>query len=120
MHLIFLLIPYAKVYIYTNGIKYRQLMQEDFAKMKKKGEIQMKTYENVRNRLLFLCGQKQITLGQLATSSGVPKSTVKNIIYGKSRNPGIVTIKSLCDGLGLSLFDFIDAPEFKTYEQEIE
>ena len=88
--------------------------------MKKKREIQMKTYENVRNRLLFLCGQKQITLGQLATSSGVPKSTVKNIIYGKSRNPGIVTIKSLCDGLGLSLFDFIDAPEFKTHEQEIE
>ncbi len=88
--------------------------------MKKKGEIQMKTYENVRNRLLFLCGQKQLTLGQLVTSSGVPKSTVKNIIYGKSRNPGIVTIKSLCDGLGFLCLTSSTPREFKTYEQEIE
>lgn len=68
----------------------------------------------------FRAAKSKLRWVSLATSSGVPKSTVKNIIYGKSRNPGIVTIKSLCDGLGLSLFDFIDAPEFKTYEQEIE
>ncbi|MFR5865561.1 MAG: helix-turn-helix domain-containing protein [Acutalibacteraceae bacterium] len=73
----------------------------------------------MRNRPLFPCGQKQITLGQLATSSGVPKSTVKDIIYGKSRNPGIVTIKVFATASAF-LFDFIDAPEFKTYEQEIE
>lgn len=34
-------------------------------------------------------------------------------------NPGIVTIKMLCDGLGITLVEFFDTPEFKTLEQEI-
>ena len=43
----------------------------------------MDTYENVKNRLLFLCGQKGITINGLATESGIPPSTIKNIFYGK-------------------------------------
>ncbi len=51
--------------------------------------------------------------------SGVPPSTIKNILYGKSKNPGIVTIKMLCDGLGISLTEFFDTKEFAELEQEI-
>ena len=47
----------------------------------------MDTCENVKNRLLFLCGQKGITINGLATESGIPPSTIKNIFYGKSKNP---------------------------------
>jgi len=79
----------------------------------------MDTYSAVRNRLLVLCEQKGISINALAMESAVPPSTVKNILYGKSKNPGIVTIKMLCDGLGISLSDFFDTPEFKALEQEI-
>ena len=79
----------------------------------------MHTYSAVRNRLLVLCEQKGISINALAMESAVPPSTVKNILYGKSKNPGIVTIKMLCDGLGISLSDFFDTPEFKALEQEI-
>ena len=79
----------------------------------------MDTYSAVRNRLLVLCEQKGISINALAMESAVPPSTVKNILYGKSKNPGIVTIKMLCDGLGNSLSDFFDTPEFKALEQEI-
>ncbi len=79
----------------------------------------MDTYLTVKNRLLFLCEQKGITINKLATDSGVAPSTIKNILYGKSQNPGIVTLKILCDGLGISLSDFFDTCEFKTLEQEI-
>jgi transcriptional regulator with XRE-family HTH domain len=51
--------------------------------------------------------------------SAVPPSTIKNILYGKSQNPGIVTIKMLCDGLGISLTEFFDTEEFRNLEQEI-
>lgn len=51
--------------------------------------------------------------------SAVAPSTIKNILYGKSRNPGIVTIKMLCDGLGITLIEFFDTPEFGNLEQEI-
>ena len=79
----------------------------------------MNTYLTVKNRLLFLCEQKGITINKLATSSGVAPSTIKNILYGKSKNPGIVTLKMLCDGMDISLTDFFDTAEFKKLEQEI-
>ena len=79
----------------------------------------MNTYESVKNRLLCLCEEKKMTINKLSTEAGVAPSTVKNILYGKSRNPGITTIKMLCDGLGISLSEFFNTEEFKNLEQEI-
>ncbi len=79
----------------------------------------MDTYTLVKNRILCLCEEKRITINKLATESGVAPSTIKNILYGKSQNPGVVTLKMLCDGLGISLMEFFDTDEFKSLEQEI-
>lgn len=79
----------------------------------------MNTYEAVKNRIMILCEEKRFTINHLATASGVAPSTLKNILYGKSLNPGIVTIKMLCDGLGISLVEFFNTEEFKRLEQEI-
>ena len=79
----------------------------------------MDTCTTVKNRLLVLCEQHKMSIHQLAMESAVAPSTIKNILYGKSQNPGIVTIKMLCDGFGISLTQFFDTPEFRTLEQEI-
>ena len=79
----------------------------------------MDTITAVRNRILQLCGEREISINKLATISALPPSSIKNILYGKSQNPGIVTLKMLCDGLGISLFEFFETDEFKTLEQEI-
>lgn len=79
----------------------------------------MGTYLTVKDRLLTLCDEKRMSIHRLATESGVPPSTIKNILYGKSQNPGIVTIKMLCDGLGITLSEFFGTDEFKNLEQEI-
>lgn len=79
----------------------------------------MDTYTTVKNRLLSLLGENHLSIHKLATESAVPASTIKNILYGKSKNPGIVTIKMLCDGLGISLIDFFNTSEFADLEQEI-
>ncbi len=55
----------------------------------------------------------------LARSAAVSPSTVKGILNGASQNPGIVTIKMLCDGLDISLTEFFDTEEFRNLEQEI-
>ncbi|MBR1432761.1 helix-turn-helix transcriptional regulator [Ruminococcus sp.] len=80
----------------------------------------MKTREAIAKRIEELCEQNNLTINGLATQAAVPPSTVKNIIYGVSRNPGIVTIKMLCDGLDISIQDFFDSPLFNDLEQEIE
>lgn len=79
----------------------------------------MGTYDAVKNRILYLCEEKQLTINKLATESGVSPSTVKSILYGESKNPGVVTIKMLCDGMGITLTEFFDTEEFKNLEQEI-
>ena len=79
----------------------------------------MDTYTAVKNRLLVLCEEKRMSIHKLATESAVPPSTIKNILYGKSQNPGIVTLKMLCDGLGITIVEFFNTPEFENLEQEI-
>ena len=80
----------------------------------------MNTYETVKNRILQLCEQKRFTIHKLAIEAGVAPSTIKNILYGKSRNPGIVTLKMLCDGFGITLDDFFHTDAFASLEQEIQ
>lgn len=79
----------------------------------------METYTTVKNRILYLCQEKRMTINKLATESGVAPSTIKNILYGKSCNPGIVTLKMLCDGFGITLIEFFNTEEFENLEQEI-
>ena len=76
--------------------------------------------EAVKNRILQLCNEKDLTINGLATISGLSPSSVKNILYGKSKNPKLATIKIICDGLNMSLKDFFDSEEFNNLEQEID
>ncbi len=78
----------------------------------------MDTYSTVKNRLLHLLEQNNMSIHALALRSGVAPSTIKNILYGKSKNPGIVTLKMLCDGFGISLLQFFDTDEFSSTELE--
>ena len=79
----------------------------------------MDTDTAVRNRILALCGEREITINKLATISALPPSNIKNILYGKSQNPKLITIKMICDGLGITLGEFFSTPEFDELEQEI-
>ena len=79
----------------------------------------MTTQKAVADRIIELCEQHNLTVNGLATISAVPPSTLKNVINGVSQNPGIVTIKKLCDGLNITLIDFFDTEIFKCLEQEI-
>ncbi len=79
----------------------------------------MGTYNVVKNRLLELLGEKGMSIHKLAMESAVAPSSIKNILYGKSQNPGIVTIKMLCDGFGITLVDFFNTEDFLNLEQEI-
>lgn len=79
----------------------------------------MDTYIAVRDRIIQLCGEKNMTYYKLAVESAVPQSTIKNILYGKSQNPGIVTLKMLCDGFGITINDFFETEVFRNLPQEI-
>ena len=73
----------------------------------------------VRNRILQLCGERDWSINKLATVCALPPSSIKNILYGKSQNPKLITIKMICDGLDITLGEFFSTPEFDALEQEI-
>lgn len=79
----------------------------------------MTTRECVSNRIIELCRQRNLTINGLANISAVPPTTLKNILNGGSLNPGIVTLKKLCDGLDITLCDFFNTEAFRSLEQEI-
>ena len=79
----------------------------------------MDTVTAVRNRILELCGERGISINKLATISALPPSSIKNILYGKSQNPKLITIKMICDGLDITLGEFFSTPEFYSLEQEL-
>lgn len=76
----------------------------------------MNTTELIQNRIKQLISQHDTTMYNVAIRGGFPHSTIKNILVksGKSTNPGIVTIKHICDGLGISLYDFFNSEEFQS------
>jgi len=72
----------------------------------------------VAKRLIELMEQRNLSLNGLARLAAVPPSTLKNIIYGKSKNPGVVTLKLLCDGMGITITEFFNSPLFSELEIE--
>ena len=78
----------------------------------------MSMTDAVKIRILRLCEERKISVNRLATLCALPPSSVKNILYGKSRNPKLLTIKLICDGLGLTLGEFFSAPEFDALPPE--
>ena len=76
----------------------------------------MKTVEAVSQRIYELCKINNITPNKLGNISGVEPSTITSIFYGKSKNPGVVTIQYLCAGLGIKLSEFFDSPLFDELE----
>lgn len=80
----------------------------------------MKVGEAVRQRILDLCDQRDISVNMLCTLSGVTQSTVNNIISGRNGSTTVATVKKLCDGLEITLGEFFSTPEFDGLEQEIQ
>ena len=78
----------------------------------------MDTRKQVSLRIQQLCAAHGYNINSLARKAGIPPTTLKNIVYGSSHNPVIVTIKLICDGLEISLYDFFDADSFKQAEME--
>ena len=79
----------------------------------------MNTKEAIAKRILELCDERHIAVNALGTISGVSPSTIYSMLNEKSQNPGVVSLKKLCDGLEISIREFFDSDLFDNLEQEI-
>lgn len=73
----------------------------------------------VRERIIELCRERDISINKLCDMSGVTQSTVNNIVSGRNNSATVATVKKLCDGLGITIQDFFNSELFIGLEQEI-
>lgn len=78
----------------------------------------MKVCDATRARIKELCREKNTIEYMLVYHSEMPPSTIKNILYGQSRNPGIVTIQKISEFFGISIREFYNSPLFDELEPE--
>ena len=79
----------------------------------------MRMKDAIVHRFQALCRERAIRYNELATLSGVTPSTVYSMMDERRRDVSVVTVKKLCDGLGISVPEFFSDPIFEDLEQEI-
>lgn len=78
----------------------------------------MKISEAISKKILSIIKERDITINKLATISCLTQSTVDSLVNGKSKNPKLLTIVRICDGLGITLKEFFDDKIFLDLDRE--
>lgn len=76
----------------------------------------MKAQDLLVERINNLCKEKRLSYYMLSYRSAVPMTTLMHIMDKSTVNPGVLTIGKLCDGLGITLKEFFDVPEFENLQ----
>ena len=77
----------------------------------------MKAQDMLIERINNLCKERRMSYYALSYESAVPMTTLMHIVDKTTKNPGVLTIGKLCDGLGITLKDFFDAPAFENIDR---
>lgn len=72
----------------------------------------MKLNQAVSMRLTELLSERGMTQYRLNTNSGVPKSTIGNIVNCTFDSVKLRVIHEICQGLGIGLPEFFNSPLF--------
>jgi transcriptional regulator with XRE-family HTH domain len=78
----------------------------------------MKISEAISKKLNKICKEKNISVNKLANMSLLTQSTVEHLVNGDSKNPKLLTIIRICDGLGMSLQEFFADDLFRNMDRE--
>lgn len=72
----------------------------------------MQLNQAVSTRLMELLSEKKMTQYQLSTQSGLPRSTVSNIINCTYPSMKLRIVHELCQGLEIGISEFFSSPLF--------
>ena len=73
----------------------------------------MKLNEGVSQRLQELLKERGMTQYQLSMKSGVPKSTIGNVVNCMYDSVKLRIIHELCQGMNLNVSEFFNSPMFE-------
>lgn len=78
----------------------------------------MKISEAVAEKITKILRERDISVNKLASICCLTQSTVDSLLNGKSKNPKLLTIVRICDGLGITISEFFDDNIFVNMDRE--
>lgn len=78
----------------------------------------MKIREAIAKKINKICIERNISVNKLANMSLLTQSTVEHLVNGDSKNPKLLTIIRICDGLDMTLHEFFSDELFKNLDRE--
>lgn len=78
----------------------------------------MKIREAVSKKINKICNERNISINKLASMSCLTQSTVQHLADGNSKNPKLLTIIRICDGLDITIQEFFSDDLFKNLDRE--
>ena len=76
----------------------------------------MRLNEAVVHRIFHYTNERNITINKLATISLLTQSTLNNIVNNHTKDIKLLTIRKICDGLGITLAEFFNDDIFLNIE----
>ena len=80
--------------------------------------IQLKINKAISEKINKILIERNLTVNKLATISCLTQSTVESIVNGRSKNPKLLTIIKICDGLNITLEEFFDDKLFANIDKD--
>lgn len=62
----------------------------------------------MENHLAAIMGDRLVTITDVYKATGIARSTLVRLYYRRAKNVNLVTLKTLCDYLGVSLSELIE------------
>ncbi|MBG1273266.1 helix-turn-helix transcriptional regulator [Lactobacillus paracasei subsp. paracasei] len=62
----------------------------------------------MNNDLEAIMGDRLVTITDVYKATGIARSTLVQLYYRRAKNVNLVTLKTLCDYLGVSLSELIE------------
>lgn len=79
----------------------------------------MKTNEAILKRIDEICKEKGQKVCRACLNGGKSPSAIYDLMKGRTKCPKVTTIRSFCEGMGITLSEFFDREYFNTaYDDE--
>ena len=72
----------------------------------------MEPYQAHIKRIIELMKKEKLTKYKLSIQSGLPNSTILNIMNGRTKSTGFLSITNICRGLNISVIEFFQSELF--------
>ena len=77
----------------------------------------MNINEAIIRRIEEVCREKNINICKTALNGGKSPSAIYDLIKGRTKCSKVSTIKSFCEGAGITLSEFFDKEYFNDFEE---